>query len=83
MLAMSQMSISVQGLGVVWSAAALNTSQAWTLQSVPIDLTSVGVWRGRTLSFEVNSNSRFPTDSSYSVGNITLVPCTDCEARGV
>ena len=83
MLAQAQMFIRVQGLGVVWSASALNTSQAWTFQSIPIGLTSVGVWTGRTLSFEVYGNSKIPTGSSYGVGNISLVPCTDCATRGV
>eukprot|EP00731_Ephydatia_muelleri_P012219 Em0006g1113a len=80
-LAQAQMFIRVQGLGVVWSASALNTSQAWTFQSIPIGLTSVGVWTGRTLSFEVYGNSKIPTGSSYGVGNISLVPCTDCATR--
>ena len=69
----------MQGLGVIWSA---DTSPTWAFRSVPIDITSVGVWSGRVLSFEVYGSSNFPLGSMFGVDNITLVPCTDCAATG-
>ena len=82
MLTKSDMFITVQGLGVVWSTTGPHSSPTWAFQSVAIDLTSVGVWRGRILSFEVYGNSSVPMGSPFGLDNVTLVPCTDCAARG-
>ena len=87
----SDIQISVEGLGVIWSTAVeeefdpgVNTSSVWQGASLYIDVLGVERRESRKLFIELLlSDLSGNTEAMALFDNITLHPCVDCQAKSL
>lgn len=83
----SEIQVSVQGLGVIWSSSiledlnpALNTS-LWREVSVYIDIQGAERMGGRMVVMEMVLSDVNINGAVVSIDNVTFHPCIDCQAQ--